>query len=437
MTLPADLGISSSTARFVAEHRSERKLLAGLIADALRLKLVASAVACGALAALAAPIAHAYHAPLAGPLRAVALAVFGQNLMFLFEGAFAADRQVARNVRMVFGESAVEFSASIVLVLLLGGAMGAATGRAVGYIFGGALGMALGARAFQWPGAMRRRGRPSSSARIARYAAPLTLVDGANALFGAIDLLLIGAYLGSHHVGLFSAPLRASHPACLSGHRDRHRRRSAPGARRRRGAKRRVARPLATGVDRLPSRTDRSVGCVGDTDRPHPARQWLQRIGAHRPGAFDLRVPGWYGAAGVVVGELPRGCQTQSSPHDQRSGAGWSDRRGADSANRDRIRRDRHRGRLCGDGRWSGCPAASRPAVAAACPDHRQGAAGGGGDGGRIAGLRHRSIDSAGRAWRSGEPRRFLLALVVTREVKAAEAANVSRVLFCRISSRG
>ena len=31
----------------------------------------------------------------------------------------------------------------------------------------------------------------------------------------------------------------------------------------------------------------------------------------------------------------------------------------------------------------------------------------------------------------------FLLALVVTREVKAAEAANVSRVLFGRISSRG
>ena len=133
VTLPADFGISSSTARFVAEHRGERKLIAGLIADALRLKLVASAVACGALAALAAPIAHAYHAPLAGPLRAVALAVFGQNLMFLFEGAFAADRRVARNVRMVFGESAVEFTASIVLVLLLGGAMGAATGRAVGY----------------------------------------------------------------------------------------------------------------------------------------------------------------------------------------------------------------------------------------------------------------------------------------------------------------
>ncbi len=208
VALPADFGISSSTQRFVADHRGERRRVTELIADAVRLKLIASAVACGALAALAGPIAAAYHAPLTWPVRAVAIAVLGQNMMFLFEGAFVADRQVARNVRVVFGESAVEFSASIVLVLVIGGAGGAAAGRAIGYVCGGALAMLLGARAFAWPSALRRRGRSSSVRRIARYALPLMLVDGANTLFGAIDLLLIGAYLGSAKVGLFSAPYR-------------------------------------------------------------------------------------------------------------------------------------------------------------------------------------------------------------------------------------
>ena len=34
------------------------------------------------------------------------------------------------------------------------------------------------------------------------------LVDGANSLFTMIDILLIGAYLGSREAGLFSAPTR-------------------------------------------------------------------------------------------------------------------------------------------------------------------------------------------------------------------------------------
>jgi O-antigen/teichoic acid export membrane protein len=208
VALPADFGISSSTARFVAEHRDRPKRVAALLADAVRLKLLAATFACGSLAALAGPIAAAYHAPLTWPLRAVALAVFGQNLMFLFEGAFVASRQVAANVRMIFAESAVEFSASIVLVLVVGGAAGAASGRAIGYCIGGAFAMLLGARVFAWPSAFRLRGRISSGKPIARYAIPLMLVDGANTVFSMIDLLLIGAYLGSVQVGLFSAPLR-------------------------------------------------------------------------------------------------------------------------------------------------------------------------------------------------------------------------------------
>ena len=208
IALPADLGISSSTARFVADHRADRRALAWLLADALKLKVVASGLACGVLIAVSGVIASAYHAPLTWPLRAVAVAVFGQNLMFLFEGAFVADRRVASDVRMVLGESAAEFSASIVLVLTVGGALGAAVGRAFGYACGGAFAMVLGARAFGWPAAVRRHGRRSLARRIGGYAMPLILVDSANTLFSAIDVLLIGAYLGADKVGLFSAPYR-------------------------------------------------------------------------------------------------------------------------------------------------------------------------------------------------------------------------------------
>jgi O-antigen/teichoic acid export membrane protein len=55
---------------------------------------------------------------------------------------------------------------------------------------------------------MRLRDRTTSARRIARYALPLMLVDGGWVLFSQIDLLLIGAYLGTRQVGLFSAPLR-------------------------------------------------------------------------------------------------------------------------------------------------------------------------------------------------------------------------------------
>ncbi len=208
VALPADFGVSSSSARFVAERRGNSGRVAAILADAMRLKLVGSAVACGALAALADPIAAAYHAPLTWPLRLVALAILGQNFMFLFEGAFVAVGRMSTYVQVAFGESAVECASSIGLVLLGGGAAGAAGGRAIGYCCGGMLALILSARAFPWPAAMRQHGRPSMAGRIARYAAPLMLVDGANALFAIVDVLLIGVYLGTKQVGLFSAPLR-------------------------------------------------------------------------------------------------------------------------------------------------------------------------------------------------------------------------------------
>src|SRR5918996_226316 len=53
--LPADFGISASTARFVAEHRGERDRVAAVMADGLKLKFASSAGICLILFALAAP----------------------------------------------------------------------------------------------------------------------------------------------------------------------------------------------------------------------------------------------------------------------------------------------------------------------------------------------------------------------------------------------
>lgn len=209
VALPADLGLSSSAARYIAEHRSDRVQLGALLADATRVKAIASTVACVGLAMLAGPIADAYHAPnLLWPLRAVSAAVFGQTMMFLYQGAYIADRKLATNAKLTLVESVTELGASVVLVIVAGGATGATAGRAVGYLTGAAVAAAVAARTFKWPAALRAKGRTRWTRRIASYGVYLVLVDSAFVLFNAIDLLLIAAFLDTHAVGLFSSPVR-------------------------------------------------------------------------------------------------------------------------------------------------------------------------------------------------------------------------------------
>jgi O-antigen/teichoic acid export membrane protein len=210
LVLPADAGLSSSVARFLAERFDDRSAVGGLLADALRLKLAVGLVVCAALFGLAGPIADAYGiAGLAWPIRGIALAVFGQTLFMLYAGAFVALGRMASQLRMMVSESAVEFAASIVLVLLGAGATGAAFGRAAGYLVGAVVGAALAARV------VGRHALPSKLLRghgfarqITGYAKALVIVDSAFALFEQLDVLLIGAYLGAGAAGLFQAPLR-------------------------------------------------------------------------------------------------------------------------------------------------------------------------------------------------------------------------------------
>jgi lipopolysaccharide exporter len=207
--LPADFGISQSTARFVAEHRGERDRIAAVMADGLKLKVASSAVICVILFALAGPIASAYDAPdMAWALRGVALALFGQSMMGFYRTGFEAIGRVRLNLRLVFSESAVEAGASIALVLAGAGVVGAAFGRAIGYAFGTALALYLARQTIGARG-ISLRGSPAGRLReIASYAGALLIIDAIFAALTQLDILLIGAILGTSAVGIFQAPAK-------------------------------------------------------------------------------------------------------------------------------------------------------------------------------------------------------------------------------------
>jgi len=208
LLVPIDFGISHAAARFVAEHRGDRAIGAEIVADALRLKFVTSAVVALALFSLSRTIAAAYGEPdLVWPLRAVAISVFFQSVFLFVTTIFVASANIARNLRLTFWESVSETGTTLALVMLGGGAAGAAFGRAAGYAAGAMLAIVVLVRFF---------GRRVVTAsvdrarlwRIGRYSGALALVNSTFAVFAQINVLLLGAIVGSSAVGVFAAPQR-------------------------------------------------------------------------------------------------------------------------------------------------------------------------------------------------------------------------------------
>ena len=139
MLRPAAGGTSQAAARFIAERHGDLAAITGVLGMALRMRLATATAIAVALFALAGPISDLYNAPeLAWPLRGAAIAFFGQSLMNFSRSAFIALRRTSRTFGLVISESAMEFTASVAMVPLGGGATGAAFGRAVGYVFGAA-----------------------------------------------------------------------------------------------------------------------------------------------------------------------------------------------------------------------------------------------------------------------------------------------------------
>lgn len=209
LSLPSDFGVSQSTARFVAERRGDRVATARVIATGVRIKLWITGTVSILVFAVSGLIASAFGQPsLTWVLRGFAIAIFAESLMLLLMYAFVAQARTSLNLRVAFVESSVETAASIALVLLGAGAVGAAFGRAIGYLTGFAcagllITRLLGPSVFARP----PPGEPGAG-RIVRYGGALFLVDSAYSLFNAIDVLVIGAFLTAADVGLFSAPMR-------------------------------------------------------------------------------------------------------------------------------------------------------------------------------------------------------------------------------------
>jgi O-antigen/teichoic acid export membrane protein len=209
--LPADFGISASSARYLAEARRSREAMQATIVTGLRLKVVAGAGVSATLFLLAGPIAAAFHDhDLTWPLRGMAIAVLGQSLMRFASACFAARQRSSVSFVVVTVESLAETVASVALVLAGGGAAGAAFGRAIGYGVGAAIGVLALSQLFgiRLRTFLRTRGDRETKRRIARYASALLLVDGLWATFTQIDILLIGAILTTTAAGIFQAPVR-------------------------------------------------------------------------------------------------------------------------------------------------------------------------------------------------------------------------------------
>lgn len=208
LNIPSDFGISHSTARFLAESRGNASTVARVLAGGFRLKLLIAPLVSGALFAAAGPVADLYRAPeLAWPLRGVAIALLGQSIMIFFLEAFIGLRRISVNLRLVFSESAMETVASVGLVILGGGAAGAAFGRGIGFVFGGLVAVGLAVRTLGWSAIDVRHGG-GHTRRIVGYASALLVINAAFTLFNEIDVLIIGALVGTAGVGLFQAPVR-------------------------------------------------------------------------------------------------------------------------------------------------------------------------------------------------------------------------------------
>jgi O-antigen/teichoic acid export membrane protein len=137
LVLFADFGISGSAGRFIAEESGDLRRVAAVVSDSTWLKLAVLVPVCGALWALAGPIADAYDAPgLVWPLRGMSIAVVGQGMFIFYRHTFVSIGRVSHTWQMTLFESAIEAGASIGLVLFGAGAAGAAFGRGIGYAAG-------------------------------------------------------------------------------------------------------------------------------------------------------------------------------------------------------------------------------------------------------------------------------------------------------------
>lgn len=208
--LVADLGITASSDRFIAERRDRSGEAAAVLRTAWRLKVVIGMPVAVATFVLASPICSAFGIPDAvWPLRICAVVLVAQSMFLLFLGAFTALGKLRYNVVLAAIESVAEVVTSVLLVLLGAQATGAVAGRAIGYVIGTVAAIVVARRAIGRLRGDREDRSVLAPRRILRYAGPLLIVEAAFRVFASIDVLLIAAIVGGgSSVAAFALPIR-------------------------------------------------------------------------------------------------------------------------------------------------------------------------------------------------------------------------------------
>ena len=318
LALPADFGISPSAQRFVAEHVDDRRA----VARGPRRRVPAQAADRGtrvavALAVAAGPIADAYDNPgLAWPLRAAALALFCESFVMLSTGAFIALGRVTYNLRLLpLGLVALVLTSSS--CSRVRGATAAMLARAAGLALVGGAGAWLLWRLVGRPTVRLRGGSGRGRRRIAGYAGPIVLVDSAFALFSQLDVLLIGALLGSARPGCFRRPCGSSSSCTTPGTRSARPSlrasltatvKAPPCVRSRRGL--RVTILLQAGLAAV-------AGPVGGADLRPRARSRVPGVGGRATRVRAVRPAVGHRARRRARRELPRRGPAAAAGHDR------------------------------------------------------------------------------------------------------------------------
>ena len=206
---PSAGGTSQAAARFIAERHGDTTKIVGVLGMALRTRLLTATGTALAIFLLAGPISDLYGAPeMLWPLRGAAIALFGQSLVTFISGIFTSLRRASGGFALVLSESAIEFTASVGLVLVGAGVTGAAFGRAIGYVAGALIGIVMLRRFLGRSPVFRTGESPVSRRAFVSYASVMLVVSTASAAFNQTDALLLGAYLSTAAVGIYTAPLR-------------------------------------------------------------------------------------------------------------------------------------------------------------------------------------------------------------------------------------
>lgn len=215
--IPADFGISAAAARFVAVHAGERSRIAAVVRDALALKLVLASTMALVVAALAGPIADAYGEPgLLWPLRLVAAMILTQGVFQVCVSTLVGMGRTSGQALLYLTEGATETIIVVLAVTLGAGAAGATGGRAAAFALAAVAGLALVVRRVG-SGAMPRLSSAGQRRRVLGYAGALFVIDAGFLMFEQIDVLILGAYMGSESAGVFQATLRVVVLASLVG----------------------------------------------------------------------------------------------------------------------------------------------------------------------------------------------------------------------------